>query len=343
VQVHGGDRLMASVIKTETRKTKCPCCGSSVSANDLGRAGLTPEILEKLGKQIHNGTLEETFVMADSVRRQMDPSATSTDVVVQKTMTEGFAEMSKPLNQMSKTIAQLMGGTGKGEVAELLTAEALRQFFPQDEFDNTTASIGGSDTIAKVFDRKTEVGKITISVKETKTWKNEFRDQIEKNMRQDSTKIGILVSQTLPKRTNETGEVVHTNGVLYFLVHPKYATALYAGLRHVVIYMHETDQYITDKEKELMRVGKISKALAQWITGEERKQFQLELDAIKQNAEQSIEGLHKIESYNTREFKKVCDKQTGILRSVLNQESNIKGLKDLLKETGEETEQEDGN
>jgi len=238
----------------------------------------------------------------------------------------------------------MAGGTGKGEVAELATLQALRQLFPHDDFDDTKASKGGSDTIAKVFDRKTEVGKITISVKDTKVWKNDFKDQIEKNMGDDSTKIGILVSQKLPKRANEAGEEVHSNGLLYYLVHPRHVTSLYAGLRQVVIHMHETEQYITNKERELMQIGKISKALAQWISGDERKQFQLELDAVKQNAEQSIEGLQKIEAYNTREFKKVCDKQTRILRHVLNQESNLRGLKELLNGTEEEEpDQEDGN
>ncbi len=121
---------MATVIKT--REVKCPCCGAKVNANDLGRAGLTPELLEKLGKYIYEGTLEEMFAMAESVKRQMDPSATSTQLVVKESIEEGFAEMCKPLNQMNKSIAQLTGGTGKGEAAELLTTEVLRQFFPQD-------------------------------------------------------------------------------------------------------------------------------------------------------------------------------------------------------------------
>jgi hypothetical protein len=249
-------------------------------------------------------------------------------------MSEGFAELSKPLNQMSRTIAQIVGGTGKGEVAELLTTEALRQFFPQDEFDTSQASKGGSDLVAKVFDRKTEIGKITISIKDTKTWKNEFKEQIVKNMSQDSTKIGILVSETLPKRTNQTGEVVHSNGGLYFLVHPKYTTALYAGLRQVVIYMNEKDQDIRTKEKELMKTGKISKGLVQWISGEERKQFQRELDAINDDAESTIQGLQKAGTYMTREIKKACDKQTSIKRHLLNQESNVRDLNDVLKGIG---------
>ena len=30
---------MTAVIKTESRKTKSPCCGTNVNPNDLGRAG----------------------------------------------------------------------------------------------------------------------------------------------------------------------------------------------------------------------------------------------------------------------------------------------------------------
>ena len=329
---------MATVIKTESRKTKCACCGTNVDANDMGRAGLTPEILEELGKQIKNRILEETFALAKSTRRQMDPAATSTELVMQKTMSEGFAELNRPLSQMSKAIIQLAGGTGKGEVAELLTTESFRQFFPQDEFDTAKASKGGSDLIAKVFDRKTEIGKITISIKDTKTWKNDFKDQIEKNMGQDFTKVGILVSEALPKRTNQTGEVIHSNGVLYFLVHPKYASALYAGLRQVVIYMHEKDQDVRNKEKEMMQVGKISQALAHWISGDEREQFQFGLDAIKEDAEDTIQGLQKTGTYMAREIKKACDKQTSITRHVMNQEGSLRDLKDLLKGIGENEE-----
>ena len=327
---------MATVIKTELRKAKCPCCGTHVDVNKMGRAGLTSEILEELGRQIHDGILEATFVLAKSTRRQMDPAATSTELVMEKTMSKGFAEICKPLNQMSKVIAQIGGGTGKGEVAELVTTEALRQFFPQDEFDTTNASKGGTDTIAKVFDRKTEIGKITISIKDTKTWKNDFKDQIEKNMGQDFTKVGILVSEALPKRTNQTGEVIHSNGVLYFLVHPKYASALYAGLRQVVIYMHEKDQDVRNKENELMQIGKISKALAHWISGDERKQFQNELNAINEDAEDTIQGLQKTGTYMTREIKKACDRQTSIKRHLLNQESNVRDLNDVLNGMGEE-------
>ena len=322
---------MATVIKTESRKTKCPCCGTNVNANDLGRAGITPEILERLGKYIHDGILEEMLAIAESVKRQMNPSATSTELAITEKLDQSFNSLIEKQNQMNKTLAQIVGGTGKGEVAEMLTSEILRQLFPQDDFDATTASKGGSDLIAKVFDRKTEVGKITISIKNTETWKSDYLTQIEKNMEQDSTKIGILVSNKLPKKSNPTGEVIHNNGVLYFLVHPENMKALYVGIRQVVIHMHETNQYITGKEQELMRLGQISKALIQWTRGVEYKEILQTLESINSESTETTQVLQKAQNSVSRDIKKACDMQQRIQHHVLNQQSLLQGLKDLLR------------
>lgn len=322
---------MATVIKTESRKTKCPCCGTNINANDLGRAGITPEILEKLGRYIHDGILEEMLAIAESVKRQMDPSSTSTELVISEKIDQLRAELTEKQHKMNSTLAQIVGGTGKGEVAEMLTSEILRQLFPQDEFDTTTAPTGGSDLIAKVFDRKTEVGKITISIKNTKTWKSEYLEQIERNMEQDSTKVGILVLKKLPMKANPTGEVVHKNGILYYLVHSDNVKSLYVGLRQVVIHMHETNQYITNKEQELMRMGQISKALIQWTRGDEYKEIQQILEDINSESTETTQVLQKTQNSVIQGIKKACDKQNRIQQHVLNQQSLLVGLKNLLK------------
>ncbi len=322
---------MATVIKTESRKTKCPCCGTNINANDLGRAGITPEILEKLGRYIHDGILEEMLAIAESVKRQMDPSSTSTELVISEKIDQLRAELTEKQHKMNSTLAQIVGGTGKGEVAEMLTSEILRQLFPQDEFDTTTAPTGGSDLIAKVFDRKTEVGKITISIKNTKTWKSEYLEQIERNMEQDSTKVGILVLKKLPMKANPTGEVVHKNGILYYLVHSDNVKSLYVGLRQVVIHMHETNQYITNKEQELMRMGQISKALIQWTRGDEYKEIQQILEDINSENTETTQVLQKTQNSVIQGIKKACDKQNRIQQHVLNQQSLLVGLKNLLK------------
>ena len=322
---------MATVIRTESRKAKCPCCGTNVDANEMGRAGLTPEILEKLGRYIRDGILEEMLAIAESVKRQMSPSSTSTELVISEKIDQLRVELTEKQHKMNSTLAQIVGGTGKGEVAEMLTSEILRQLFPQDEFDTTTAPTGGSDLIAKVFDRKTEVGKITISIKNTKTWKSEYLEQIERNMEQDSTKVGILVLKKLPMKANPTGEVIHKNGILYYLVHPDNVKSLYVGLRQVVIHMHETNQYITNKEQELMRMGQISKALIQWTRGDEYKEIQQTLEDINSESTETTQVLQKTQNSVIQGIKKACDKQNRIQQHVLNQQSLLVGLKNLLK------------
>ena len=331
---------MATVIKTESRKTKCPCCGTSVNSNDLGRAGITPESFEKLGRYIHDGTLEEMLAIAESVKRQMNPSATSTELAISEKIDQLRAELTEKQHKMNSTLAQIVGGTGKGEVAEMLTSEILRQLFPQDEFDTTSASKGGSDLLAKVFDRKTEVGKITISIKNTKTWKSEYQEQIERNMEQDSTKVGILVSNKLPKKANPTGEVIHNKGVLYYLVHPDNVKSLYVGLRQVVIHIHETNQYITNKEQELMRMGHISKAFVRWTRGDEFKEIQQTLEEINEDSNETTQILQKTQNAMIRDIKKANERQSRIQQHVLNQQSLLNGLRNLLKNSGEREESE---
>ena len=324
---------MATVIKNES--INCPCCGIDVDVKHIERRGLRNEVLIELDKQIRDGTLEETFTLAKSVRRQIDPASTSTELVISEKIDQLRKELTEKQHKMNGTLNSIVGGTGKGEIAEMLTSETFRQLFPQDEFDTKGAAKGGSDLVAKIFDRKTEVGKITISIKNTKTWKHEYLEQIERNMEQDSTKVGILVTKTLPKKANPTGELIHNNGVLYCLVHPDHVKSLYVGLRQVVIYMHEAKQYITTKEQELMRIGHISKALAQWISGDEFKEIQQTLKEISEESNDTIQLLQKTQTSIIGSFKKANDKQSRIQQHVLNQTSLLSGLKNLLSKSGD--------
>lgn len=324
---------MATVIKNES--INCPCCGIDVDVKDIERRGLKNGILIELDKQIRDGTLEETFAFAKSMRRQIDPSSTSAELAISEKIDQAFKVITEKQHKMNGTLNSIVGGTGKGEIAEMLISETFRQLFPNDEFDTKNAAKGGSDLIAKVFDRKIEVGKITISIKNTKTWKHEYQEQIERNMEQDSTKVGILVTNKLPKKANPTGELIHNNGVLYCLVHPNHVKSLFVGLRQVVIHMHQTKQYILTKEQELMRIGHISKALAQWISGNEFEEIQNILDEISKESNDTNQLLQQTQASLIRNFKKANDKQNRIQQHVLNQSSLLSGLKNLLSKSGD--------
>jgi len=313
---------------------ECPVCGQSTNIHDLGRAGLTSEELLRIRQYIKEGTLGKMLTIADLVNRRIDPTSTSMELSVNETL-ERFGirndEKIDQLVRMLNGISEKIVGPGIGDVSEMIAAEELRQAFPQDEFDRSAADQHGTDIIAKVCDRKDQVGSISISVKETKHWKNEFVEQLEKNMEQDSTKVGILITKKLPKGANPTGQVVHNSNHMFFLVHPQYALAVYAGLREVVIHMHESEQYIITKEQELMQIGRISKALVKWISGNEYQEIQTTLDEIKTSSEETDGVLLQMQDYVERHVKKASDKQKNIRQQILNAGSLLTGLKDLLK------------
>jgi NifU-like protein involved in Fe-S cluster formation len=99
--------------------------------------------------------------------------------------------------------------------------------------------------------------------------------------------------------------------------------------------MHETKQYITSKEQELMRIGHISKALAQWISGNEFEEIQNILDEISKESNDTNQLLQKTQASIISNFKKANDKQNRIQQHVLNQSSLLSGLKNLLSKSGD--------
>lgn len=321
-------------MEVSTEQVECPVCGQYANVHDLGRAGLTPEELLRIRQYVKDGTLGKMLIIADMVSRRMDPTSTSMELSFNDTLERFGMKSGEKLDQLVRLlngISEKIVGPGIGDVSEMIAAEELRQAFPQDEFDRSAADQHGTDIVAKVYDRKDHAGAISISVKETKHWKNEFVEQLEKNMNQDSTKLGILITKKLPKGTNPTGQVVHSNNQMLFLVHPQYALAVYAGLREVVIHMHESEQYIITKEQELMQIGRISKALVKWISGNEYQEIQNTLGEINTNSEETDGVLLQMQDYVERHVKKASEKQKKIRQQVLNAGNLLTGLKELLK------------
>ncbi len=320
-------------MEVSTEQIECPVCGQYTNIHDLGRAGLTPEELMRIRQYIQDGVLGKMLTIADLVNRRIDPTTTSMELSFNETLEEFGTRHNDKLDQLARLlsgISEKIVGPGIGEVSEMIATEELRQAFPEDEFDRSSAE-HGTDIIAIVSDRKSEVGKISISIKDTKHWKSDYLEQLEKNMNQDSTKVGILITKKLPKGANPTGQVVHNNNHMFFLVHPQYALAVYAALRQVVIHMHQSEAYITTKEQELMQIGRISKALVKWISGNEYQEILNTLETIKTSSEETDGVLLQMQDYVDRHVKKGCDKQKKIRQEVLNAGSLLTGLKDLLK------------
>ena len=339
----GGAPVMA-VTTEATSKVKCFVCGSNAKIEDFGRLGEDINFLNLCTESISEGNFKETFLAGMSVRRQIDPTATSMELALTKAIAEANVPQTDEMKRMSRMITSMYATnqqTGKGEMTEFVTAEILRQKFPDDSFDTKQAvAKHGSDIIATVYDRKKEVGKITISVKDTKTWKNDFIDQLEGNMVDDLTKIGLLVSKKMPARTNETGEPRHNNGLVYFIVAPQYMPAIYTALREVVIYKHEQDQFIHSKEQELMEMEYISKGLAKWITGNEFGKMATTLTRIHEHTGETISDCQKAIAAVSKNAKKAIQRQEMIQSEVLDTEGFLESLADIFNPNKKATKEE---
>ena len=88
--------------------------------------------------------------------------------------------------------------------------------------------------------------------------------------------------------------------------------------------------------EELMKLGQISKALIQWTTGDEYKEILRTLEEINEDSSETQQILQKTQNSVIRDVKKASDRQQRIQQHVLNQQSLLNGLKNLLRGTSEE-------
>jgi hypothetical protein len=92
--------------------------------------------------------------------------------------------MQNTLNEILRRI----GSTGLGSFGETITIRDLKQVVPDDDFDETRATQGGTDIIGTITENGIFPGTITISVKYTEDWKNSYMEQLTTNMQHDASR-----------------------------------------------------------------------------------------------------------------------------------------------------------
>jgi hypothetical protein len=134
-------------------------------------------------------------------------------------------------------------GVSVGSVQEKISVIYLKQACPIDHFSEELASKHGTDIVASVMEGETCVGKISISVKKQKKWSPDFLDQLEKNIRTDQTKWGLLITSAFPNEAlnqNIWTARTYTNRMV-LIVKPDFAPAAYFAIRQMVVYESAAD------------------------------------------------------------------------------------------------------
>jgi hypothetical protein len=237
------------------------------------------------------------------------------------------------LNQSINEIKEKIVGTGIGNVSEMVTIRELKEVVPTDRFSEARASKGGTDIVATVKEKSTIFGTITISNKCTQKWENQFLSQINRDMKDDGSRFGILVTKAFPREALSTKAwiVDVEEGKTVVLVKPEYAPVRYFGLREALIHWFETKKMLKRKEEESDESQRTFKALMVWINGEEFEDSIKHIDDAKRATDETRNQIVLMRNYVNTRLEKVTKFQNSIEYNLMYVKSSIEKLRELLK------------
>jgi hypothetical protein len=160
------------------------------------------------------------------------------------------------LAEIMYEIRDRLFGVSVGSVQEKISVIYLKQACPLDHFSEELASKHGTDIVASVMEGETCMGKISISVKKQKKWNPDFLDQLEKNIRTDQTRWGLLITSAFPNEAlNENIWTARTYANrMVLIVKPEFAPTAYFAIRQMVVYESLAGGTV---QKKLVRAQKL--------------------------------------------------------------------------------------
>lgn len=286
---------------SELMEKQTEIAGNLVSAAEEKKAKLAEEALREQKK------LVEDF--QDEIRKLQEQHNKIED--------ERKREIEK-VNTAIQQIQQKIVGVGIGPVRELSVIRDLKSACPEDEFTDEKARKHGADIVATVKLKGHDMGKIVVSVKEHDSWNSDFIDQIKKNLKEEQTNWGILVSRVFP--SSALNEKMYVEGNAILVVKTDYAAAAYLGLRHAVIHKNQAETLIRSQQERANLQEQIVGVLKEWAQGNRLKELFGKIDEARNATLETDDLMQKLQTYNERAIKSARDWQSKI-RGYL-QESN---------------------
>lgn len=317
---------MTTINDLEDSRTKCPMCSSTVNEIELGRLGLSNEQIRTLRHHIKEETFGLLVQLVDITMRKIDPDKMGLESEMKRVVSE--------LQRTIESVKQKLDGTAIGKIGEIITIKDLKAVVSSDEFSEENAVKGGTDILATVKENSEAVGKIAISVKYDLAWKNEFITQLNKNMKQEGTNFGILVTKDFPSEAlSDKAYVKETRvGGMILVVKPEYVSVAYPGYRLAVIAKQDAKTSIKNMQEQLEKHQTINKAVMDWIGGEGFMTATRNIDNAIENSTKTCGILNKIEKYVVREIGNANDEQDSLRQVLENSRILIQDLKNRLNQ-----------
>ena len=262
--------------------------------------------------------------------------------VHQKEMYEKDEEKHKVIHAILEDIYKKLGGPKEiGNTGETITAKELKSMCPMDGFSEDKASKGGTDLVATVNQDGKSCGIIAVSVKYQEKWEQGFLTQIRKNLNQEDTNFGLLVTKVFPNDAlnDKAYDKSSRHGEVLWLVKPEYASLAYFCLHHAVVAYQKADAVIKEEEEKIQAQEQISKTVREWITGKGFKNATHKIDDAIQRSTETSEALEKIKSYVGRNVDTLKKKQEELRENLGVAEEAFDDLRSHLE--GEDIEDDE--
>ena len=275
----------ATTATDELRYIKCPTCDTKVEEQNLARLGLTKEELAILRVHRKDETFGKFLQLVDLFMKRMDP---------EKLVTE--SEMKRAVTQLQKTIEGVQAaltGTAIGKVGELVTVKELKSAFPQDNFSDENANKGDTDIIATIIENGNEQAKVAISCKYVEKWSASFIQQLKKNMKQEKTEYGLLVTKSFPSEALND-RVYNLEKIM--MVKPEFLSVAYGGYRREVMALEVSNKNIKNQKQNEKEFNKTLKVLTNWLNDRTNPILKC-IEACKKLSSEKKSNMKKLVKY----------------------------------------------
>jgi uncharacterized protein DUF2130 len=278
---------------------------------------------KQLVKEIAEASEDEKTALIDKYEKEM--SRVQEEL---KELEEDHKEVLEGIRDGITAIGKKIVGVGMGKVGESITIKDLQASFRTDEFTDKRSDEKGSDIVAEVRDGASVAGQVVISVKFQERWSGSFIDQLKRNMSEEGTKWGILVTKVFPANALNDRAYFTRDG--HFIVKPEYASVAYYGLREAVRAAWESAKQARTVEERLRQEERIVEALRNWVSGEKFREVSEALDRARRAAEEAQDLVRKWQVYAKGQGDKVNEKNREIIEELTRSTDLLADLKEKL-------------
>jgi len=306
----------------------CPMCGTPIEFDRLALKGLSILTLKEIESWIKDGTASENVEAVKMMHRRTEESGRD---LANK---EAIHEEIEPVLDMVKKLRQGVDEIHttfvprKGDIAEEINMQLFQTFFPEYKFDQKQAAQGTSDGICTVIENGKPVGTITISIKNTAKWSNEYITQAGKDMEVDGTDAAIIVVKRMPSkpRANRLLGVIntrHTGKIVFVAMQGAAAITAMTSLSQYLIHVDENDKEFAQTKQML---GADAKTVIDWLNGDEGKRAMMLARIVAELSERARKKMVLVKNYT---IKNIDEGVNELDKSITAAQTSMNAFEDL--------------